>query len=48
MVAGYSLRESFKKNRKYCLIGYSLIKPTIKKIKNQTKKIIKNIRVINE
>ena len=47
MVAGYSLRESFKKN-KNTFDRLQLIKPTIKKIKNQTKKIIKNIRVIHE
>jgi len=47
MVAGNSLRENFNKNKKI-FDRLQLIKPTIIKIKNQTKKIIKNIGTINE
>jgi len=47
MVAGNSLRENFNKNKKI-FDRLQLIKPTIIKIKNQTKKVIKNIGIINE
>ena len=47
MVAGNSLRENIKNNIK-SFDRLELIKPTILHIKKQTKKIIKNIGVINE
>ena len=47
MIAGNSLRESFNKN-KFFFDRLQLIKPTIIKIKNQTKKVIKNIGAKNE
>ena len=47
MVAGNSLRENIKNNIK-SFDRLELIKPTILQIKKQTKKIIKNIGVINE
>jgi len=47
MVAGNSLRLNIKKNKKV-FDRLQLIKPTIIKIKNQTKKVIKNIGIINE
>lgn len=47
MIAGKSLRENFKKN-KNIFDRLQLIKPTIIKIKNQTKKVIKNIGLANE
>jgi fructose-bisphosphate aldolase class II len=47
MVAGNSLRENINNNRKV-FDKLQLIKPTIIKIKNQTKKIIKNIGLKNE
>ena len=47
MIAGNSLRENFKKN-KNIFDRLQLIKPTIIKIKNQTKKVIKNIGLANE
>ena len=47
IVAGNSLRENINSNRKI-FDRLELIKPTIIKIKNQTKKIIKNIGYTNE
>ena len=47
MVAGNSLRENVKKNTNI-FDRLQLIKPTIAKIKNQTKKVITNIGVTNE
>jgi fructose-bisphosphate aldolase class II len=47
MVAGNSLRENINNNVKV-FDRLQLIKPTIIKIKNQTKKIIKNIGLANE
>ena len=47
MVAGKSLRESINSNKKN-FDRLQIVKPTIIKIKNQTKKIIKNIGIINE
>ena len=47
MVAGNSLRKNIKNNIK-SFDRLELIKPTILQIKKQTKKIIKNIGVINE
>ena len=46
MVAGNSLRENINNNKKI-FDKLQLLKPTIIKIKNQTKKIIKNIGLIN-
>ena len=47
MVAGNSLRENIKNNVK-SFDRLELLKPTILQIKKQTKKIIKNLGVINE
>ena len=47
MIAGSSLREHINNNVNI-FDRLQLIQPTITKIKNQTKKIIKNIRVNNE
>ncbi|SVB05406.1 uncharacterized protein METZ01_LOCUS158260 [marine metagenome] len=47
MVAGHSLRENFKNNKKI-FDRLKLIKPTIVNIKKKTKKIIKNIGESNE
>ena len=47
MVAGNSLRENFKKNKKI-FDKLQLIKPTIINIKNETKKIITNIGPSND
>ena len=47
MVAGNSLRDNFKNNRKM-FDRLQLIQPTIIKIKNQTKKVIRNIGIRNE
>jgi len=47
MIAGNSLRKNFN-NNKNAFDKLQLIKPTIVNIKNQTKKIIKNIRFTNE
>ena len=47
MIAGNSLRENIKNNNKI-FDRLQLVKPTIIKIKNQTKKVIKNIGINNE
>jgi fructose-bisphosphate aldolase class II len=44
MVAGNALRKNINDNDK-CFDRLQLLQPTIKKIKNQTKKVIKNIGV---
>ena len=47
MIAGNSLRKNINHNRKI-FDKLQLIQPTIIKIKNQTKKVIRNIGIRNE
>ena len=47
IVAGNSLRKNVNSNKKI-FDRLQIIKPTIKDIKKQTKKIIKNIGMFNE
>ena len=47
MIAGNSLRKNINRNRKM-FDRLQLIQPTIIKIKNQTKRVIRNIGIRNE